>query len=164
MVIVRRPVAGLSGAALSRFVSRAKRAVGLRGTVNVLVTSGRELKRLNQRFRGKNRATDVLSFPVRAGEMNGLAGEVAIAADIARQNAKCFRHSTKDEIKVLALHGILHLAGYDHERDQGEMARTEARLQKSLGLPTALIERNGELKSPRRGGRNHLVFGSRIAP
>jgi len=141
---LRKRVSGLNQAALSRFVSRAKRAAGLAGEVNVMLTSSSELRRLNQRFRGKNRPTDVLSFPSLGGPQDGLAGDIAISADIAAYNARCLRHSPTDEIKILVLHGILHLAGYDHERDRGEMAFKELHLRKTLGLPIGLIERNGE--------------------
>jgi probable rRNA maturation factor len=107
----------------------------------MLVTSSRELRRLNRRFRSKDKPTDVLSFPATRFLSDHLAGDVAISAEIAARNARLLGHSTAEEIKILALHGVLHLAGYDHERDQGEMARTEQRLRKSLGLPQGLIER-----------------------
>jgi probable rRNA maturation factor len=68
-------------------------------------------------------------------------GDIAISADIAAKNAKELGHSGLEEVKILALHGILHLAGFDHERDNGEMEREEARLRSALGLPTGLIER-----------------------
>jgi probable rRNA maturation factor len=142
MVILQRRVTGLQEDALDRFVTRAKRAVRLRGSVTVLVTSSRELRRLNQRFRGKDNPTDVLSFPAPPLSVGRFAGDVAISAEIAKENARRLGHSAADEIKVLTLHGVLHLAGYDHEHDAGEMARKERRLRKQLGLPTALIERN----------------------
>jgi probable rRNA maturation factor len=87
-----------------------------------------------------------------------LAGEIAISADIARQNAARLGHPAALEIKLLALHGILHLAGMDHERDNGEMARKEAHLRSVLRLPTGLIERGlSDEDSPkaRRPGRYH---------
>jgi probable rRNA maturation factor len=130
---------------LSRFVLRATRAVRLKGEVNVLVTSSQELRKLNRRFRGKNQPTDVLSFP--SGLADGLAGDVAISAEIAAKNAQQLGHSTAQEVEILTLHGVLHLAGYDHERDHGEMARKERRLRKSLGLPPGLIERSGHRQS-----------------
>lgn len=133
-------------AALSRFVTRAMRSLRLKGEVNVLVTSSHELRKLNRRFRGKNQATDVLSFPV-SGLVDGLVGDVAISADIAEKNARQLGHSTAEEVKILALHGVLHLAGYDHEGDHGEMARKEQCLRKSLGLPLGLIERSERRKS-----------------
>ena len=142
MVILRKRVAGLSDAALAKFVRQAGRIVKLRGVVNVLVTSNRELRGLNHRFRGKDRPTDVLSFPPVLGWVDGFAGDVAVSAEMAARNARQLGHSTAEEIKILALHGVLHLAGYDHERDTGEMARKEARLRRLLGLPAGLIERN----------------------
>ena len=72
-----------------------------------------------------------------------MAGDIAISADIATQNARQLGHAPALEIKILALHGVLHLAGYDHETDHGEMARKEISLRKALGLPSGLIERNG---------------------
>jgi probable rRNA maturation factor len=144
VVILRRRIAGLSSSTLERFVSRARRAVKLRDTVNVLVTNSAELRSLNDRFRGANKATDVLSFPappVTRRPTKRLAGDVAISADIARENARRLGHSVADEVKILALHGILHLAGYDHERDNGEMARKESRLRIQLKLEGGLIER-----------------------
>jgi probable rRNA maturation factor len=144
VVIFRKRIAGLSSATLERFVSRARRLVHLRNPVNVLVTSSAELRSLNQRFRGANKATDVLSFPappVKRRQARRVAGEVAISADIARQNARRLGHSVADEVKILVLHGILHLAGFDHERDNGEMARKESRLRLQLKLEGSLIER-----------------------
>ncbi len=94
---------------------------------------------LNRQFRDQNKATDVLSFPhaspARRGERQKLAGDIAISADIARENSLRLGHPVAQEIKILALHGILHLAGFDHERDNGEMARKEATLRRALGLP-----------------------------
>jgi len=144
VVILRKRIAGLSSATLERFVLRATRLVHLSNPVNVLVTSSAELRSLNQRFRGANKATDVLSFPappVMRLRGKRLAGEVAISADIARQNARRLGHSVADEVRILALHGILHLAGFDHERDNGEMARKESRLRLQLKLEGSLIER-----------------------
>jgi len=141
VIIFRTPVAGFSEASLARFVTRARCAVPLKKMVNVLVTTSRELQELNRRFRRKNRPTDVLSFPAAQGITN-FAGDVAISAEIAAHNAAELGHTAAAEIKILALHGILHLAGYDHERDHGEMARKEERLRKLLGLPAGLIGRN----------------------
>jgi len=147
LVITQKRVAALSRASLERFVLRARRAAGLRGTANVLVTSSSAVRALNHRFRGKDRATDVLSFPslptasLKGRRNSALAGDIAISADIAARNAARLGHSAADEVKILALHGILHLAGFDHERDNGQMARKEARLRQALKLPLALIER-----------------------
>ena len=144
MVIFRKRVAGLTEDALARFVMRAGRSAKLRGTVNVLVTSSRELRALNKRFRGKDKPTDVLSFPPVLGVIEGFGGDVAISADIAALNARGLGHSAAEEIKILTLHGVLHLAGYDHERDRGEMERKEQRLRTMLGLPGGLIERSAK--------------------
>jgi probable rRNA maturation factor len=81
----------------------------------------------------------------------GFAGDVAISAEIARQNARRLGHTAGEEIRILVLHGMLHLAGYDHELDTGEMQREEARLRKSLGLPVGLIERSVRSPGAKRG-------------
>jgi probable rRNA maturation factor len=145
LVILQKKIPGLTESALERFVLRARKAVDLRGRVNVLVTSSASVRALNRRFRGRNKATDVLSFPVtsnlRSRESEKLAGDVAISGDIALQNSVRLGHTVSAEIKILVLHGILHLAGFDHESDNGEMARKEATLRRALGLPAALIER-----------------------
>ena len=141
MIILRKSVAGLSQIMLERFLARAARAARLRGSVNVLVTSSGEVRTLNRRFLGKDKATDVLSFPSVSGLPVQIAGDIAISADIATQNGKRLGHAPKDEVKILLLHGVLHLAGYDHERDNGRMAHTEMRLRKALKLPLGLIER-----------------------
>ncbi len=132
--------------ALDRFVLRARKAAGLRGQVNVLITSSAAVRSLNRQFRNQNKATDVLSFPAKSGvseshKRRKLAGDVAISADIALEDALRLGHPVAQEIKILVLHGILHLAGLDHERDNGEMARKEATLRRALRLPVALIER-----------------------
>ena len=155
-MILRKHVAGLSDAALARFTSRASRAVGLRGVSNVLVTTSRELRALNRRFRGKDQPTDVLSFSPEPGFGGTFAGDIAISAEIARQNARSLGHSDAQEVKILVLHGVLHLAGYDHENDNGVMAGKEAKLRKALRLPVGLIERNG-LAGKRAGGTEKAI-------
>jgi probable rRNA maturation factor len=144
VVIFRTRVPHLTEAALSRFVTKASRAARLKGTVDVLVTGNRELRLLNNRFLGKDKATDVLSFPSERTSGSRYAGEIAISAEIASENARRWGHHITQEIKILALHGILHLAGYDHERDKGEMASQELRLRTKLNLPSGLIERTPE--------------------
>lgn len=143
MVILQKRVAGATEESLDRFVARAKRAVGLRGAVTVLVAGSGELRALNGRFRGKDKPTDVLSFPAEVVTAKRFAGDVAISAEIAAQNAHRLGHSTVEEVKILMLHGILHLAGYDHEADRGQMARREMELRQRLRLPLGLIERTG---------------------
>src|SRR5947209_13429401 len=99
---------GLSAAALERFVLVARRAAGLKGTVNVLVTSSAAMRSLNQKFRGKNQATDVLSFPAPLAELgtgSGLAGEIAISAELAKQSSLRLGHAAAEEVKILVLHG-----------------------------------------------------------
>jgi probable rRNA maturation factor len=141
LVILQKRVVGLTELALDRFVARARRAAKLRAAVNVLVTSNAELKELNRRFRGKDEPTDVLSFPALPGLKPRYAGDIAISAEIAAHNARAMGHTAAEEIKILALHGILHLRGYDHERDRGKMARREEKLRRDLRLPVGLIER-----------------------
>ncbi len=148
MVVLRRKLPGVSDAALNRFARRAERAVGLSGEVNILVTSSREVRALNRRYRGKNHPTDVLSFPPIPTVSHDFAGDVAISAEIALQNARRLGHTAADEIKILMLHGMIHLAGYDHESDDGQMARKEERLRRALGLPGSLIARTGTLVPP----------------
>lgn len=143
MVIFQKPVADLTELALNRFVARARRAAGLKGRVDVLLTSSAEMKSLNGRFRGKDKPTDVLAFPAEPVAQNQFAGEIAISAEIAAQNAWKLRHSPAEEVKILVLHGILHLRGYDHECDNGQMARRERQLRANLHLPLGLIERTG---------------------
>jgi probable rRNA maturation factor len=130
---------------LSRFLAEAKAVVGLRGQVTVLLTSDSAMRRFNRRFRGKNKATDVLSFPTEplqnAKPAERVAGDLAISIPTARRQAAEQGHTLSTEIKVLILHGLLHLAGYDHETDQGRMARRERLLRGKLGLPMGLIER-----------------------
>jgi probable rRNA maturation factor len=144
LVIFRKRIAGLSRSTLERFVLRARRAVLLRDTVNVLVTNSQELRSLNRRFRGADKPTDVLSFPSSPStnrQTKRVAGEVAISADIARDNAANLGHSVAEEVKILVLHGVLHLAGFDHEHDHGEMAQKESQLRRRLNLHVSLIER-----------------------
>ena len=93
MVIFQKRVADLTELALRRFVARARRAAGLKGAVNVLVTSSAKMKSLNRRFRGKDQPTDVLSFPAEPGTQKQFAGEIAISAEIAAQNARTLGHS-----------------------------------------------------------------------
>ena len=107
----------------------------MRGDVEVLITGNRRIRSLNRQFRKKDKATDVLSFPRSGG------GDIAISAELAAVNASRYGHSTVDELKILILHGVLHLAGYDHERDNGEMAAREAALRRQLELPGSLIGR-----------------------
>ena len=146
MVIWEKSVPGLTDAAFRSFLLRARRAAGLAGGVQVLVTGNSHMRALNRQFRRKDKPTDVLSFPADvsvklAKPSLEAAGEIAISAEVAARSARLLGHSVGDEIKILALHGILHLAGYDHEHDEGQMARKEARLRHALRLPGGLIQR-----------------------
>lgn len=136
VIILERTLQGVSAAGLARFARRAQQLAGCRGQVNVLIAGNRRLRALNRAFRGKDKPTDVLSFP---GDREG--GDIAISADLARRNARVYGHSTLNELRILILHGMLHLAGHDHERDGGRMARLESRLRSHLKLPASLIER-----------------------
>ena len=124
---------------LARYLREAQLAVGLKGEVTVLLTTDDGIRGLNQRFRKMNKATDVLSFPVSPGF--GVAGDLAISVETASRQAAEQRHRLSIELRVLMLHGLLHLAGMDHEVDDGKMARKERRLRAQLGLPMGLIER-----------------------
>ena len=158
-MILEKQVAGLNAGALQRFIERARKAVGLKEQVNVLVTSSSAVRSLNLRFRSQNKATDVLSFPATSSSIAEshkrpkLAGEVAISADIAIKNSFRLGHPAAQEVRILALHGILHLAGFDHERDNGEMARKEVELRRALGLPAGLIERVETKRVRRKRGQ-----------
>jgi probable rRNA maturation factor len=152
MIILRKAAPGVSEAALARFLTRARRAAGVRGSVNVLITNSLELRALNRRFRGKDKPTDVLSFPSQFA-MPGFAGEIAISLAIAREDAGKLGHAVMDELKILVLHGVLHLGGHDHESDQGEMARLEASLRRKLRLPVGLIERTIDRNRAGKGTR-----------
>jgi probable rRNA maturation factor len=128
---------------LGRYLSDAQTAVGLSGEVTVLLTTDAAIRDLNRRFRRKDEATDVLSFPSTnpAAGPEKIAGDVAISVETARKQASEQRHTLGVELRVLILHGLLHLAGYDHETDAGTMQRRERQLRAKLGLPQGLIER-----------------------
>ena len=136
---------GISLDALRRFSRAAQRAAKLAGELEVLIAGDAEVRKLNLRFRGKDQATDVLSFPAVSNVVAGnesRAGDIVISAARARAQAREHGHSAADEIKILMLHGILHLAGMDHERDNGAMLLREERLRAKLGLPNGLIARS----------------------
>lgn len=155
---------GLSKGGLTRFVREAQQAVALAGEVDVLLAGDRTLRRLNREFRGKDKATDVLSFPA-AEELSGNqagdhAGDLAISLDTAARQAREHGHSLRDEVRVLLLHGLLHLSGMDHEADQGEMAAREAELRMRLRLPSGLIARvEGASPAARARSRSLVSLG-----
>jgi len=134
---------------LNRFLAEAQAAVRLRGEVTVLLTTDAAIRKLNRQFRHKNKATDVLSFPAEGIGAEEIAGDLAISVETARRQAADQGHALTCELKVLILHGLLHLAGYDHESDDGKMARRERLLRSKLNLPQGLIERAGsKVKKP----------------
>ena len=141
--------AGTGGNALSRWLRRVA-PVRARGQITVALVPDRRVQKLNLTFRGKNTSTDVLSFPA---DEPGVLGDVVIARGVARRQARGAGHDLPTEIRVLALHGLLHLLGYDHEHDGGRMARLEARLRRKGGLREGLIERATEA-SPRAAQRS----------
>jgi len=134
-------LAPLSNSGLSRFLNSARAAVGVEGEVEVLLSDDLTLRRLNKSFRGKNKATDVLSFPSPKEIAPMHAGDLAISLETANRQAAAYGHTLRDEVRILLLHGLLHLAGEDHETDNGQMASREADLRRRLRLPTTLIER-----------------------
>ncbi len=132
---------GLSASGLTQFLNRARLAVGLSGAVDVLLTGDSTLRQLNKSFRGKNKPTDVLSFPAPSAFAVKHAGDLAISLETAARQASTYGHTLRDEVRILLLHGLLHLSGEDHETDNGEMAARESTLRRELRLPNTLIER-----------------------
>jgi probable rRNA maturation factor len=126
---------------LGALITQAAELAKLSGAVSVLLTGDEAIRKLNREFRHKDKATDVLSFPVAEGNGGGMAGDLAISVETAAREAEARGHSLVLELKILLLHGVLHLAGFDHETDSGEMARREAALRRKLGLTVGLIER-----------------------
>jgi probable rRNA maturation factor len=128
---------------LARFLVRARQAAGLVGRVDVLLATDATLAQLNRDFRHKDTPTDVLSFPAAQvpGARNTAAGDLAISLETAARQAEAQGHPLEDELKILLLHGVLHLRGHDHEVDNGAMRRLETKLRRQLDLPPGLIER-----------------------
>jgi probable rRNA maturation factor len=150
VILERRKTKDLSRLALARFANKAQRAAGLSGEVNVLLTGDSEIQRLNLQFRHKDKPTDVLSFPM---EEESAGGDIAISLQTARAQAAEIGHDLLTEVKVLILHGMLHLAGHDHESDRGQMRRLEQELRTELNLPAGLIERTGAPGTASTGSR-----------
>jgi probable rRNA maturation factor len=137
---------------LARWLTDAAPA-SARGSVDIALVSDAHIRRLNRTYRHVDKATDVLSFPAGDGfgdDGSGAAppatgprslGDIAIALGVATRQAALQRHGLRTELRVLALHGLLHLLGYDHEGDQGQMRRLEERLRRRAGLPSGLIAR-----------------------
>ena len=139
----RRLAAGGLAAWLPRAAPR-----GVHGAVAIAIVSDRAMRRLNREFRSIHHPTDVLSFPANpeparsgVGSWGRFLGDIAIARGMAGRQARRLKHAVATEYRVLALHGLLHLLGYDHEADEGQMARLERRLRRGAGLPAGLIAR-----------------------
>ncbi len=131
-VLFRHRSPGVDKRDLRRFLKDLAREILPEQGVTCLIAADADLSALNRNFRGKSYATDVLSFPPE---------DIAISFDRATAQAAEMGHSVEDELRILILHGLLHLAGMDHETDGGAMKRTETRWRKRLGLPSGLIER-----------------------
>lgn len=136
-----RPVAA---GGLGRWLTRIAPARA-RGDVAVALVSDTQIQQLNRTYRRLDAPTDVLSFPSAGARSDSrwALGDIAIATGVARRQAKAAGHAYGTELRVLALHGLLHLLGYDHDDpdDNGRMARAEARLRRKGGLRAGLIER-----------------------
>ncbi len=130
VVLNRQRRRRIDAARLRKVLRSASRDLGVGGEVAVVLAGDHLLRRLNRQFRGKDRPTDVLSFPGEGGE-EGL-GDVVISVPTAERNARRQGHRLPRELDVLALHGFLHVLGYDHETDDGAMDRLEGRLRRRL--------------------------------
>lgn len=135
---LRGPFRALRRRPLAEFLKTAVAHIAPGRPVTCLITGDAELQQLNRTFRRKDSPTDVLSFPL----AEAAGGEMAISLDRAAEQAAQFGHSLEEELRILMLHGLLHLAGMDHETDRGEMARAEVLWRKRLKLPAGLVERS----------------------
>lgn len=153
MILNRQRDYALKLGALRSYVKGMKRSLRMgRGSFNVCFVNDREIRRLNARYRGNPRPTDVLSFPwqeasgtshhkISPKDFRNFLGDVVISVDTARRNAHLEGHSTLHELRWLILHGVLHLLGYDHERDGGKMTRLELSLREQLGIAGSRVSR-----------------------
>ena len=152
MILNRQRAVRVALRPLELFLVRVRRELGLdEADITVCFISDAEIARMNQAFRKKKGPTDVLSFPAierrrpaiarsqRRGRLRNkrtpeFLGDIAIAPSVARRNAKKLGRRVPNELRILILHGLLHLLGYDHETDRGQMSRLEGRLRRKLGL------------------------------
>jgi probable rRNA maturation factor len=132
VVLNRQRRARVSGARLRRVLRGAAEELAVVGELALVLTGDRGIRALNARYRRRDEATDVLAFPGGGGEA-GL-GDVVISVETAARNARALGRSLARELDVLALHGLLHVLGHDHETDDGTMERLERRLRRRLGL------------------------------
>ena len=165
MVLLEHQPGGVRERALALFAGKAQRALGVRGEICIFITTSSKLRDMNRRYRQKDEPTDILSFSLSPNRSKP-AGDLAISAEIAADNAAELGHSTETELKILILHGLLHLAGYDHETDNGDMQGRETELRQQLGLPTGLIERahskeQRHIGKPSKGSAARKSQGSR---
>ena len=138
LLVFETKARGLGRRELQAFARRLRDEVAEGRSFCGMITTDAELHRLNLQFLGHDYPTDVLSFPSPAP---GAMGDLAISVDRAAEQALRYGHDTATEIRILLLHGVLHLMGYDHETDRGRMRRAEKRWRQALGLPVGLIER-----------------------
>jgi probable rRNA maturation factor len=145
-VTFRRSFKDIRPQALRLFARRMEREVARGRAFDCLITGDAEMRRLNREFRDKDHATDVLSFPASEPQPKGAVrrlGDLAISVQRARAQAHEFGHAPEQEVRILMLHGLLHLLGLDHEDGDPRMARREKLWRTRLGLPAGLIERTG---------------------
>lgn len=143
-ILFRVTTPGVSRRQMRAFAEQLETGVAGGRSFCCVVTSDRELQRLNRDFRKEDHPTDVLSFPAKSGRPSArqdFLGEIAISFPRARHQATRYGHGVGDEIRILMLHGLLHLLGMDHESDRGRMARAERKWRAALSLPRGLIER-----------------------
>ena len=142
LITYRRKPATLDAESLQTFAEVLRDRVARGREFHCRITNDAELQSLNAQFRGNDYPTDVLSFPNGHGVADQWLGDIAISIQRARAQAREYHHAPEDEIRILMLHGVLHLLGMDHESDSGQMKRTEMRWRRKLGLPIGLIERS----------------------
>jgi probable rRNA maturation factor len=130
VLLNRQKARPVSAPRLRRVLREAAQALRVRGELSLVLAGDGLLRRLNREYRGKDKPTDVLSFPGDGGEA-GL-GDIVISVAKAERNARRFGRTLPQELDVLALHGFLHVLGYDHEADDGAMDRLEGRLRRRL--------------------------------
>lgn len=138
-VVFRRTPPDFRRRTIERFALRLQQEVAKGQPFGCLITGDTEMRSLNREFRGLDYPTDVLSFP--AALPVSYLGDLAISLGRARVQAREFGHRIEREVEILMLHGVLHLLGFDHETDRGQMARAEKRWRTRLGLAAGLIER-----------------------
>jgi len=138
MIVNRQRRVPVSTKPLQQFQERVRRVLGFAPeSVTIQLIGDAAMARLNETYRKKQGPTDVLSFPAdvrRPASKAEYVGDIAISPETARRNARRFSRTLPAELRILILHGMIHLAGYDHETDRGEMERLERRLRRRLGV------------------------------